>query len=671
MLAGRAAFPGATVSDTIAAILEREPEWSALPSATPESVRHLLRRCLEKDARQRLRDIGEARIELLGALKGLEPVRPAQGSRAVRIRSRFAMWVALPLMLAAAGYFAWQVSRGMNHDEPLRAVSLTTLPGVERHPSFSPDGDRVAFSWNGPKQDNRDVYVQQVGSGSPLRLTTDPLEDQMPVWSPDGRWIAFVRSSPAKTVGGPSQTELRLVPPLGGPEKKLAEIQMRGTHTDATYLAWCPESDCLLVTDSPGIEKPDALFVVSLETGEKRQLTNPQPPVFGDASPAVSPDGSALLFLRDVAVYAKEAYWLPIGKGMTAGGEPRRIPVEGMKPAFPAWTPDGKDMLFSANGNLWRLSVSRGGRPARLPFVGQEGIMPAVSRAQNGRAPRLVYVRSQTDMNLWRIETPAPGVAAIFPPSVVISSTQLDNNPQFSPDGRRVAFCSNRAGTLEIWLADPDGSNAIQLTSMGAPVSCAPRWSPDGQWIAFDSDREGQQEINVIAVTGGKYRRITSHPASDLVPSFSRNSQWIYFGSNRSGKMQIWKVPASGGEPIQVTTNGGNAAFESFDGTQLYFLILNSGLWRMPVSGGPPVKILDGVVWLAYTVIEKGIYYIDNVSGESRLQFYDFASAKSAVVARNLGDLFLGLTASPDGRTILYTRVDLSIDDLMLVENFR
>ena len=101
------------------------------------------------------------------------------------------------MLLLTAGYFAWRAG-ARRSTEPLRAVPLTTFPGVELYPSLSPDGNHVAFSWTGPKQDNPDIYVQQIGSGSPLRLTTDPRNDYNPVWSPDGRWIAFLRGEPAK-----------------------------------------------------------------------------------------------------------------------------------------------------------------------------------------------------------------------------------------------------------------------------------------------------------------------------------------------------------------------------------------------------------------------------------------------------------------------------------------
>ena len=141
--------------------------------------------------------------------------------------------------------------------------------------------------------------------------------------------------------------------------------------------------------------------------------------------------------------------------------------------------------------------------PARLPFVGEDGVMPVVSRPQPGRPARLVYVRSFDDVNIWRIETSAPGVPTSSPPVVSISSTRLDTSPQFSPDSRRVAFDSSRSGEMEIWLADPDGSNAIQLTSMGA-IPGSPRWSPDGELITFHSNPEGQAEVYVVPAAGGK-----------------------------------------------------------------------------------------------------------------------------------------------------------------------
>ncbi len=381
-------------------------------------------------------------------------------------------------------------------------------------------------------------------------------------------------------------------------------------------------------------------------------------------------------------------------EGVIPAGEPQRLTPATLDAGYPTWMPGSQEILFSTaggslRGNLWRLVVADkdGGEttPARLPFVGEDGLMPVVSRPRPGLPSRLVYVRSFQDSNIWRVETSAPGATASAPPVVSISSTRSESTPHLSPDGRRVAFPSNRSGEWEIWLADPDGSNAVQLTFVRA-ISGAPRWSPDGERIVFQSNPEGQFEVYVIPAAGGKPQNLTSHPASDFRPSFSRDGKSIYFTSTRTGQRQIWKMPASGGNASQVTNNGGFAAFESPDGTYVYYnerMDTPSPLWRLPTSGGVPLKLLDSVVLGAFAVLNRGIYYIDRPSGEggnlyidrpsgeTRLQYFDFATRRSTTVAHNLGNVYLGLTASRDGRTIFYSRIDSSIDDLMLVENFQ
>jgi dipeptidyl aminopeptidase/acylaminoacyl peptidase len=210
--------------------------------------------------------------------------------------------------------------------------------------------------------------------------------------------------------------------------------------------------------------------------------------------------------------------------------------------------------------------------------------------------------------------------------------------------------------------------------TMGARITGTPRWSPDGQLITFDSNVEGHYQVHMISAAGGKPRRLTSGPADNNLSSFSRDGKWIYFSSNRTGERQIWKVPAAGGEPVQVTHNTGFVAFESPDGAYVYYTQTAgapSALWRIPASGGQPVKVLEGVVQLDFTVFDRGIYYIDQPADEARLQFYSLATGRSTTVARNLGDIGQGLTVSPDGRTILYPRMDSPVNDLMLVENFR
>jgi Tol biopolymer transport system component/tRNA A-37 threonylcarbamoyl transferase component Bud32 len=678
LLASRRPFEGVTELETLQAIAHGTPP--RLGPEIPLGLRTVVEKALEKEPAERYQSTREIVVDLRRLVRQSgDAAAPRMAPAASRRRW---VWAALlPVLLLAAFLASWTL-RPPESVEPLQAVPLNTLPGVQRYPSFSPDGNHVAFTWNGPKQDNTDIYVQQIGAGTPLRVTRDPKNDYNPVWSPDGRWIAFLR------VQSEGRSELLLIPPLGGPERKLTEVRVRGVFVPAPYLAWCPDSECLVVTDSPRESKPLALFVVSRETGEKRQLTNPQSPAAGDAHPAVSPDGRWLVFRRcPSGIFSGELYRLPLGRGLTAAGQPKRLTQPTLDARYPAWMPNSKEIVFSARGHLWRMSITPEQTAVRLPFVGEDGIMPVVSRPQRGQPARLAYIRSFGDLNIWRIQTSAPGVAAASPPTPSIFSTRREGMPQLSPDGRRVAFFSDRTGPGGIWVADLDGANALQIASMGAYGTGYPHWSPDGSLVVFHSNAGGQADVYVVPATGGKLRNITSHPARDSFPTFSRDGQWIYFTSNRTGGDRTWRVPAAGGEAVQVTNELGYEPIESPDGAWLYYVqtVFTPGpLYRVPTSGrGMPTKILDGVVLGNFAVLDKGIYYIDRASGEegvywtdrasgeTRLQYFEFATSKSRTVARNLGDVDGPIAVSAIGRTILFARVDSSIDDLMLVENFR
>ena len=552
-------------------------------------------------------------------------------------------------------------------------MPLTTLPGIERYPSLSPDGSQVAFMWTGPRQDNPDIYVQLIGSGSPLRLTSDARSEYNPVWSPDGKWIAFLRAEQLPPGSGPAgKAEVWLVPPLGGPERKLTAITL-GMVGQPAFLTWCPDSSCLVLANSPAQGTPDSLFVLSRETGESTQLTHPAPPLLGDSNPAISSDRRWLVFRRVAAASAGELHALRLNADLTAAGEPTRITAD-LDAAYPAWLPNTNEIVFSSRGSLWRLAIPSDAPPMRIPFIGEDGSMPTIAGGSARTPARLVYVRSNSDANIWRIDTPGPGKAGRLSDAVTVASTRMDFLGDLSPDGTRIAFVTNRSGANEIWLAEANGSNPIQLTAMGGPMTATPRWSPDGKLIAFQSSAEGQSEIYTIPSDGGKARRITTHAANDHVPSFSHDGRSIYFSSTRTGNYEIWKMAVSGGEATQVTNGGGFMALKPTDSADLYYTEAPgaTALWRKPVSGGQPMKVADGVNnGVAAVLVDAGIYFVSGFQGQTQLQFYDFATAKTATVLRNLGNVIAFVAASSDGRTVYFSRVDSSVNDLMLVEDFK
>src|SRR5439155_7459649 len=174
--------------------------------------------------------------------------------------------------------------------------------------------------------------------------------------------------------------------------------------------------------------------------------------------------------------------------------------------------------------------------------------------------------------NIWRIDLTGPDRKPSTP-TQFIASTQAELYPAYSPDGQKIAFMSERGGTAEIWVCNSDGTNAVQLTSLGGYAVYGPRWSWDGKNIAFTAVERGMKEdLYVISTTGGVARRLTTHPAEDKWPYWSHDGKWIYFASTRTGREEIWRMPSSGGEAIQITRASGDAPQESSDGRFLYFM---------------------------------------------------------------------------------------------------
>jgi dipeptidyl aminopeptidase/acylaminoacyl peptidase len=263
-------------------------------------------------------------------------------------------------------------------------------------------------------------------------------------------------------------------------------------------------------------------------------------------------------------------------------------------------------------------------------------------------------------------------------PKKVISTSRVDAEAQLSPDGSKIAFASDRSGSYEIWICDRDGANALQLTRFGGHTG-APRWSPDGRRIACDSETDGKPDIYVLEVAGGLPRPLTTEASSDVQPSFSGDGGWIYFGSNRTGGWQLWKVPADGGPAVQVTRNGGFTGLESPDGRRLYYSKFNApGIWSVPLNGGEErmVHHLPPAGYEASWGVGRQGLYVVNPEAKPRpaIELFSLATRRVTRIAeldrQPTASRVVLLSVSRDERSILYSQLEQSGSDIMLVEGF-
>ena len=507
---------------------------------------------------------------------------------------------------------AWRLSRPPEAEAPpLQVVQITTLPGHESSPTFSPDGSQVAFAWDGEKADNADIYVKIIGASEVRQLTTNPLEDIGPSWSPDGRQIAFVRSR----AGTPGGGRIHLASPMGGTDLKLTDFPALAP------LTWSPDGRYLAaqraVAPETASENSNGIYLIPVQGGEPRHIVRSKPPA-SDFAPAFSPDGRRLAYASCAASIAGcHVYVIELDAALAPTAPARRLTTRSVLIIGSlAWTRDGRAVVYSAQPGpfmayLWQVAADGTRPPERIEVAGRGATMPATVLASD----RLAFVRELSDTDVYRFETGRP-------PQPVVSSTFPDTESRFSPDGRRLAFSSMRSGErAEVWIAAADGSRAQQLTDGPGYIQGSPSWSPDGRRIVFDSfGDDWHAHLWIVDADGGTPHQLTTAAGDQHVPSWSRDGNWIYFSTPgmhyflRPGtRFDIWRVAATGGPPERLTQGGsGRFACESPDGKSLLYQPKDSdsALLAMPLTGGPARQLVACVRATAFGIGPEGVYYV-------------------------------------------------------------
>jgi Tol biopolymer transport system component/DNA-binding winged helix-turn-helix (wHTH) protein len=607
------------------------------------------------------------------AVPSVLPTTPQERRRSLFVRA-LAIGAAL-LATGAIGAFGFahrSGTEGGGLGEVVRIEPVTTYLGDEGTPELSRDGSRVAFSWD-TRQGHSDIYVQQVSTGAPLALTrADDGLDSNPVWSPDGERIAFLRHFDR------SRFDIVVVPALGGPERTVTSALAYWISVDGyPMLAWTPDGKALLFTaqvQAPKDGQGYAFHLLDLDSGAVRLWPLVRGPKDYDTSPAFSHDGRRLAFTRyRLGERLPTLMVQALGSGYVPEGRP--TPLPGVGPAMVhslAWSADGERLHFMDEGQIKEWRIGGGVRVVYTLPPSMAGSKTVSLGAHDGK-PRAVAVNRPTDVDIWVLPLDPSTHAAAGQPHARAKSTSIERHPRFSPDGRMLAFISNRSGKTALWVANADGSSPRQLSDLDAFVTGYPRWSPDSKRIAFHASAPNhERQVYTVNVDEGRPALL----ASGCCPgSWSADGRYVY--SMDVGTVDyLLRIRVADG--VRERLFEGDSAIESANGAELlYSKSSERGVFARSLAGvvtdNPEERLVDDYVPSLGGIapVSDGFFYLGcGTDGRPRaFRFFDYAAGAARDVAPAPRSTSFGLTVAPNGRELLYSADALeSGGDLVLLE---
>jgi Tol biopolymer transport system component len=665
LLAARRPFDGESVSDVIVAVLEREPLWSALPSDTPAALRQLIRRCLEKDPKARLRDIGDARVDLRA------DAAPVEMRAKTRARSSIMRYAAVAAIAAAGAAAVWWPRASAPAPAFERVSRIGATAAHEFGPAISPDGKWIAYLSDA--RGATDVWVKFIAGGEPRNLTAElDLSIQALDYvgglqlSPAGDLIAF--SAAPRGSRSVDYSSWVIPAPLGGAPRRVLERGKQG-------LTWSPDGGRIAYMGVGG-SAGDTVWIANSDGQQPRQIV--------EARGARhthwvrwSHDGQYVYFNygpQSLNTEPTEIFRVP-----SAGGTPEPVVRSSRRALFPFPDPGGRGLFYAGNPDtvetgLWWRDLSSGRDYRLINGVGEYGA-PSVS----ADGSRLVATVTTTQSYIARVDLAAAGPPTLQPMSDPLSG---DVDPSWSVDGTRVVFSSARGGDRNIWMARSDFSNPVPLT-VGTAIDERPVFAPDGTEVAFVSERGGRRGVWLVTLDGRAPRLLASADVVGQI-SWSRDGRTLVCAlagdarpnlatiARDSGQLRPLTVPGAATVPIWSPREDVIAYLETRPdgGADVRFIHPNGAPAAFPLP--PDAARFPGNLELAWSPdgrrlaraavpgTERGsIWLIDPTPGASR----QLVQLPAATQLR-------GLSWTPDG-SALTIGVVTRTGDIMLAEKRR
>jgi len=606
--------------------------------------------------------------------------RPQEGVASTKRSRPTAFILAASLLLTAAlGAVVYALTTRPAPADPtpssLRFAAMTSGPLNETDPAISPDGARLAFAMRSDPGDfsHADIYITDGAGRTPQQLTTHPADDRYPAWSADAATLAFIR------IDGPT-CDIMLMPlgnvsQDGRRERRLAACG----NPEEPRVSWSTNGDWLVESFAPG---PDPIrgwriARIATATGVREELTLPNPGTLGDYSPAVSPDGTRIAFVRGINGATSDLHIVPI-----SGGPPTRVTWDNQDLVGVDWSADGKSLVYAtdrAGGyTVWRVGID-GGDPELVVGGAAKLKHPSVARTSG----RITYESWAYEINLWeapitdRLDLEGDLTPTLRP--AVQTSDQWNHSPDVSPDEQHLAFISRRSGAAEVWVSDRDGGRARQLSTFGRAYLRHPRWSPDGTRILISAAVNGQPDLYTIDAATAAVTRLTDDAEDEIAPSWAGHGGSVLFGARRAGSWQLMRLTIADWSRTQVTTDGGYAAQESPDGKTILFTRLERpGVWATENTDGtdktvamearllvPGVRAAETVNW---RVTPRGIYYIGETAGQPVIRRAPLTGGAGIDVAWIGNYSWPGLAVTRDGSRVIYAHWDRRESNIMAID---